>query len=131
VIRDVLTLTVATALLGAGCARKPDGRVAPKEAAAGADSVFIDVINDNYYDARVYAIYDGGARHPLGTIDGNQRVDRLAIPWRPRTIVFEVTLLVEGGTYRSDGMNVAAGDLVEIRLPPNIGSSVFFRRVSR
>ena len=39
----------------------------------GGDSVFVEVVNDNYYDARIHVVYDGGGRFTLGTVPGNQR----------------------------------------------------------
>jgi hypothetical protein len=129
--RTRVRLIAAFAVLGAACAHKPHPEVTPSEVLSTPDSVFITVINDNYYDARIHAIYDGGARHALGTIGGNERQGGLAIPWQPRPLAFEVILLVDGRVYRSEEMNVPAGDLVLLRLPPNIESSMFFRRVSR
>jgi hypothetical protein len=119
----------AVALVAAACAHHPEARAAATEAPSPPDRVFIDVINDNYYDARIHALYDGGARHALGTVAGNER-QSLTIPWLPRPLVFEVVLIVDGGVYRSERMNVAPGELVQLRLPPNIASSGFYRRVS-
>lgn len=116
-------------LLALACARRRDG--AQLAARALPDSVFVEVINENYYDARVHLIYAGGARHPLGTIGGNQRQPAVAIAWQPRSFVVEVTLIIGGGVYRSDAIDVTAGDVVEIRVPPNLDASGFFRRIPR
>jgi hypothetical protein len=119
------------AWLGVACARARDAHVQPGTLGAARDSVFVEVVNDNYYDARVHMIYAGGARHSLGTIAGNGRQPALAIPWQPRTLVVEVTLVIGGGVYRSDAIDVAPGDVVQVRVPANLDASGFFRRVRR
>jgi len=115
-------------VLAAACAhgRATDVRQAP--AAEAPDSVFVEVINDNYYDARLYAVYAGGARYPLGTVGGNLRQARVAIPWSPRPLVVELLLVIGGGRYVSDALSAQPGEVVEIRLPPNLDASGFFRR---
>ncbi len=93
------------------------------------DSVFVEVINDNYYDARLYARYAGGARYPLGTVGGNLRQARVAIPWTPRPLVVELFLVIGGGHYVSDVLSPQPGEVVQVRLPPNLDASGVFRRV--
>lgn len=93
------------------------------------DSVFVEVINDNYYDARLYVLYAGGARYPLGTVGGNLRQARVAVPWTPRSLVVELFVVVGGGHYLSDAVTPQPGEVVEVRLPPNLDASGFFRRV--
>jgi hypothetical protein len=127
----MLRLTIALAVvLAAGCARH--GRVRPVEldAAPVPDSVFVEVINDNYYDVRIHVVYDGGARVSLGTIGGHQRQGAVAIVWYPRALVVEVAMVIGNAVYVSDKLNVAAGDIFEVRVPPDLESSAFFRRVS-
>jgi len=48
------------------------------------DSVIVVLLNENYYAARVHAVYAGGQRRPLGTIPGNGGHARVTIPWEPR-----------------------------------------------
>jgi len=126
-VRPLLCLAV----LGVACAQPPAVRVQPNAGAVMPESVFVEVVNDNYYDARVHTIYDGGGRHSLGTIAGNRRQIARAIPWQPRSLTVEVTLIIGGGVYRSDAIDVAAGDLVQVRVPANLETSGFFRRVRR
>ena len=104
-------------------------RVRPAEGPAAPDSVFVEIVNDNYYDARLHAIYEGGMRYPLGTVGGNRRQAAVAIPWQPRPLEVTVTLIIGGGAYVSDRIDVAPGDIVAVRVPPNIASSIFFRRI--
>ena len=119
------------AVIGVACARAEDARVPPTTPETAADHVFVGVINDNYYDARVHVIYEGGMRRSLGTIGGNGRQALVAIPWQPGALVVEVTMVIRGGLYRSDRIHVSPGDVLEVRVPANIESSGFFRRVGR
>lgn len=119
------------AVFGVACARAKDVSLQPDTAGTAPDGVLVEVINDNYYDARVHVIYDGGLRRSLGTIGGNGRQAKVAIPWQPRALVVEVTLIIGGGVYRSDRIHVSPGDVLEVRVPANIQSSGFFRRVRR
>lgn len=93
--------------------------------------MFVEVVNDNYYDARVHLIYDGGTRHSLGTIASNARGPTEAVPWLPRPLFVEVTLVVGGGVYRSQAIDVVQGEVLVIRVPANLETSGFFRRVRR
>ena len=94
-----------------------------------ADSIVVNVLNENYYDARIHAIYDGGQRRSLGTIAGNGGQMRVALGWEPRALLFEVSLVTDGSTYVSDPVDVPAGQSIDIRVPSNIRESGFFRRV--
>ena len=91
--------------------------------------MFVEVINDNYYDARLYALYAGGARYPLGTVGGNLSQAQVAIPWTPRPLVVELFLVIGGGHYVSDVLSPQPGEVLQVRLPPNLDASGFFRRV--
>ncbi|MGH7529328.1 MAG: hypothetical protein ACREMN_03010 [Gemmatimonadales bacterium] len=128
----------ALVLLSLACARSRDVTVQRGEgqgAGAGAgdvgDTLFVEVINDNYYDARIHLVYDGGAPYSLGTVPGNQSVPLQSVPWQPRPLVVEISLVIAGGTYRSDRIDVAPGDVLQIRVPADLQDSGFFRRVAR
>jgi hypothetical protein len=95
------------------------------------DSIFVEAVNENFYDARIHAVYDGGQRRTLGTIAGNGGHAEVALGWEPHALVFEISFIVSGEAYVSYPLDVARGDRVEVRVPPNIASSGFFRRVSR
>ena len=123
-----ITTAVALAIVGFGCAslRGPKGAGATQP-----DSVRVDVVNDNYYDARMHAVWAGGQRRSLGTIAGNGGRTRVALAWEPRALVFEVLLITEGSAYVSQSVDVTPGESIEVRVPVNIASSGFFRRVRR
>lgn len=93
------------------------------------DSVYVEAVNDHFYDARIHAIYAGGQRQSLGTIPGNGGEARLTIPWEPRALTFQIMFVVGGQTYRSLSVDVDRNERLELRIPPNIDSSGFFRRI--
>ena len=127
-LRAVLSVVVALPLAVA-CSRGNKALVVVDEAPAIADSVTIDVVNDNYYDARVYAVYVGGAKHPLGTVRSYNSESGLRIPWQPRPLVFEVHLVTGFQRYLSYQIDVFSGDYVQLRLPANFEVSDSFRKI--
>lgn len=119
---------VALALLGVACGSNQvvyDAAGEPQP-----DSVYVDALNDNYYDARIHAVYTGGQRRTLGTLAGNGGHLEKALGWEPHALVFVVSFIISGKTYVSHPVDVSRGERVELRLPPNIDQSGFFRRVS-
>jgi hypothetical protein len=93
-----------------------------------ADSVYVQVTNDHFADARLYAIYDGGARYPLGLISGKSKGPLQAILWNPRPLMLEISFIAEPGLYYTEDLMLERGDVVQITIPPNIATSAFFRR---
>ena len=126
-----ITLAVAAAFLAAACGRVPGTSRDDPTPAAGPDSVLVDVLNENYYAARIHAVYGSGQRHSLGTIAGNGGRTEAVLAWEPRALVFEVLLVTAGVTYLTQPVDVAAGESIELRVPSNIAESGFFRRVRR
>lgn len=123
---------VALALSCVGCAILPgSSKGDPVGGQARPDSIRVDLLNENYFATRVHAVFSGGQRRSLGTIDGNGGRTRMALAWEPRALVFEVLLITDGATYMSLPVDVAPGESIEVRVPPNIGESGFFRRVRR
>jgi hypothetical protein len=126
-----IILVVAAVCLGAACGRGPGMSRGEAPAAAGPDSVVVDVLNENYYAARIHAVYASGQRHSLGTIAGSGGRSEAVLAWEPRALVFEVLLVTAGATYLTQPVDVAAGESIELRVPSNIAESGFFRRVRR
>lgn len=93
------------------------------------DSIDVEVINQNYYEANIYAIYGGSLRRRVGHVRGTGTRTNFVIPWHPRSLAFEIDFVIGPGTYLSDRVDVARGDAVELTIPPNIDESGFFRRV--
>lgn len=117
--------TAILLVLSAGCA----GRQARDEAVP--ENVVIEAFNDHFYDARVHAVYTGGQRRSLGTIPGNGGSTRAMLAWEPHALVFEVSFIISGAEYVSHPVEVSPGEHLEVRLPPNIDQSGFFRRATR
>jgi hypothetical protein len=122
-----LLIVVALALLSAACASRQGGNRTDAEQPA---DIIIEAVNDNYYDARVHAIYAGGRRRSLGTIPGNGGRTQISLGWEPRALVFHVSFIIDGAAYASYPVDVTPGQHVMLRLPPNIRESGHFRRLS-
>jgi hypothetical protein len=42
--------------------------------------------------------------------------------------VFEISFIAEPGVYYTDKLVLERGDVIRLRIPPNIATSAFFRR---
>lgn len=128
----LIIVAVALAFAVGACAWLPGVRRGDGAAAqTRPDSIAVDVVNENYYDARIHAVYAGGQRRSLGTIAGNGGRTRIALAWEPRSLVFEVQFVTDGTTYVSLPVDVVPEQSIDLRVPSNIGESGFFRRVRR
>ncbi len=117
-------------LVGVACAGNRGGiEVVHPESSMVRDSVTISVFNDHWYDARVYAVYGDAMRYPLGVIGNKRDAGPFTIPWQVQPLAMEIDFVIESGRYVSDEILVDPGDLVELRIPPNIAASGFFRRI--
>lgn len=119
-------VTISCVACWPGGSRGAKGGAVPRP-----DSVRVDVLNENYFAARIHAVFDGGVRRSLGTIDGNGGRARIALAWEPRPLVFELLLITDGSAYQTYPVDIAPGDSMELRIPMNITGSGFFRRVRR
>ena len=124
-------LPLSCVLFIVACGGRGAMRVAQGGDPAFREDVSVRVINDNYYSARIRAVYDGGNRYIIGTVESHRTADDFVIPWQPKMLWFEIDLIVGPGLYLSDRVHVEPGDLVELRLPPDLEQSGFFRRVRR
>lgn len=127
--RQIMT-AAALALVAIACARSPSGAKGGA-VAARRDSIAVDVVNENYFEARIHALYEGGQRRSLGTIAGNGGRSRMSLAWEPRSLVFEILFVIDGAAYVSLPVDVAPGESIEVRVPSNISESGFFRRLRR
>ncbi len=128
--RTIMT-ALAITLFGVACAGLPGAQEGGRAPQPEPDSILVNAVNENYYDARIHAVYVGGQRRSLGTIAANGGRTRMALAWEPRALVFEVLFVTDGATYVSHSVDVAPGESIEIRVPANISASGFFRRVPR
>lgn len=128
----LMITAVALTLFCAGCASLPGVRKGDRAAGQPRpDSIHVDALNENYYAARIHAVYVGGQRRSLGTIAGNGGRTRMALAWEARSLVFEVLLVTDGAAYVSLPVDVAPGESIDVRVPSNINESGFYRRVWR
>jgi len=93
-----------------------------------ADSVFVRVTNDHFNDVRIHAHYEGGSRYALGMVVGKSQGPLTGFLWQPRALVFEVDLIGPDEAYFSDEVVASRGDVIQLTIPPNIASSLFFHR---
>ena len=124
-VARAVTRCMVVTILAVGCARWRGSGAA----AARPDSILVHVLNENYYAARLHALWAGGQPRSLGTIAGNGGQASVMVAWEPRALVFQVQLVTEGSVYQSHAVDASPGDSVEVRVPSNIGESGFFRRV--
>jgi hypothetical protein len=129
--RRALAGALTGLLLAAACGGKGEVSVEhADEPDQGPDSVYVHIINNHFYDARIHAKYDRGQSYSLGTVVGSDEQGRsTAIAWSPQPLVFEVLLIVASERYVSYEINLERGDVVQLTIPPNIGSAGTFRRV--
>jgi hypothetical protein len=128
-LRQIM-MAAAIALVAGACARSSGGATGGA-GMARRDSIHVEAINENFYDARIHAVFTGGQRRSLGTIAGNGGKARMALAWEPRSLVFEVVFITDGAAYASLPVDIPAGESIEVRVPMNISGSGFFRRLRR
>ena len=127
-ISALVLFVSAVCLLGAACGGNRGGiEVVHPESSSARDSVTISILNDHWYDARVHAVYGGAMRYPLGVVGNKRDAGPFTIPWHVQPLAIEIDFIIESGRYVSDEILVDPGDLVELRIPPNIAASGFFR----
>lgn len=127
-MRNLLLVSVGVSLMVlAACTGGSPAGAPPAPSAE--DSVTIHVLNQNYWDATIYWIYEGEVRRRLGIVRGNQDEAEFKVPWSPRMLAFEVDLIVAGGVYLSQAVSVSPDGYVDLTLPANLQTSGFFRRI--
>ncbi len=124
------TMLVTCVVVAVACGSGREVKVRRAVAPAVQDSIYVQVVNNHFSDARVYALYESGARYPLGLVVGKGRAQEAAILWQPRPLIFEISFIAEEGVYLTEELILDPGDLIQLNIPPNISSSAFFRRVS-
>ena len=87
---------------------------------AGAQRVRIDVLNRNFADATLRAVVDGAHRR-LGTVRGHSSATfRLDWPYS-RPLRIEIDLLA-GGSCITPVVDVDPGEVIDLRIEPNLRS---------
>jgi hypothetical protein len=123
-----LTLAALSLVVAAACGGGKEIEVRHAVTPDAPDSVYVEIVNEHFYDARVYVLYEEAARRPLGLVVGNTTAMPVAVPWQPRPYVFEISFIAESGLYYTEDVVLEPGDVIRLRIPPNIATSAFFRR---
>lgn len=106
----------AAAVVSAGCGLLGHGRTGPEGDARNRD-LTMHVINENFYDATIYAV-SSGYRKRLGVVGGNKE-DTFTFRWAPQELRVEIKLLAVGSTT-TYSLPVDEGDVLELRVQPDL-----------
>ncbi len=90
------------------------------------DSITITVVNDNFYDANIFAQYEGQIRDRLGIVTGNTS-QTFRLRYYPGLLIMQMQL-IGVGTALSNELVVGPGDVLELRLQPDLHRRVIRRR---
>jgi hypothetical protein len=102
-------------LVAAGCGTLAGERDSTWTVADTRDESFsIEVRNDNFNQARIFARWNGDRRR-LGEVGGNQS-RTFNLDWRTQDLRLEVDFLAGGG-FVSDRISVNPGDRLYFRIP--------------
>jgi len=104
-------------LLGvsSGCSMIPRGERPPPGARSQNEPVMLEVTNQNFQDAHIYAIWDG-FRERAGLVNGNT-TQTLRLQSRDGQLRVEVDF-VAGGGYVTDAIQVWRGETIRLIIPP-------------
>jgi hypothetical protein len=101
---------IALSVLVGGCARNPGAD--PYE--AGARPIRVDVLNRNFNDANVWAVYRA-ERIRLGTVTGKSE-STFQLPWKGAEPVQMEIDLVGGERCTTDALTVDEGDVLYLEI---------------
>ena len=112
-------LSVALALGAVGCASLSGGesRTGWDVGSSEEQVVELQITNQNFKDARIYALW-GGERRRLGMVSGNTS-QTFRVQWRPgANLRIEVDFLAGGG-FVSESVSTWPGEAFEFIIPAN------------
>lgn len=110
----------AVALTACSMGGGGEPRADPFSGANGGDSdgpVFIEVRNDNLYEARIYAVWDG-TEFRLGTVRGKS-TQTLETRWRAGDLHVRVDVIA-GGELTSQRLNAWPGETLLVIVPHDL-----------
>lgn len=114
---SVTRIASMAALLVAGGACGPTPQPVTSATPAETQTVTIEVVNQNFYDANILANYEGEVQRRLGFVQGFQ-TDTFTLPWRNHQLVM-ISQFVGGGGVVSNILTVSPGDVLEFRILPD------------
>ncbi|HWP39150.1 MAG TPA: hypothetical protein VNL18_16500 [Gemmatimonadales bacterium] len=104
-----------------GCAPAGGGgapRVAPEdEEERPAPELTLHVKNQNFYDATLYAVSEGGAQRRLGVVRG-LRDETIKFRWLHAELRIVINLIAAGAAY-TESIPVTEGDELELIIRPD------------
>jgi hypothetical protein len=90
------------------------------------NEIALRVINQNFYDARLYARWRNGRRVSIGHVTGFDE-ETFVFRWEYFDIQVEINLLSVGIHY-TPWMNVERGDQLELVIDPSLDKRIRIRR---
>lgn len=106
------------AMFTAACMWLPGGKVEPDEFAEEVpDHLTVEVQNDNFYDATIYAVRQG-QRLRVGWVGGHT-AETFEFKWPALDLSFEIALLAVG-SYFTYPLPVDRGDQLGLRVLPDL-----------
>ncbi len=78
-------------------------------------NVLITVLNDNYWDATIYANW-GGTRERLGLVIG-KTTETFTFNWRREDVQFDVRFIGDGG-WRTEPIVIYPGEHLDLQILP-------------
>jgi hypothetical protein len=89
----------------------------------GQPTTRVHVENQNYLDANVYVIGNGGARQRLGTVTGNTNQDFVIPDYiisPANTVRFLIEPIGSNAAPISNSLSIQPGQTVTLTIPPNV-----------
>jgi hypothetical protein len=110
-----VVLVALLLVVSSGCSLIPRGERPPPGTRSQNEPVMLEVTNQNFQDARIYAIWDG-FRERAGLVNGNT-TQTLRLQSRDGQLRVEVDF-VAGGGYVTDPIQVWRGETIRLIIPP-------------
>ncbi len=121
---SVVSCVVAVAL--AACGRSVGGGPNDEFEPRRGQELTLEVRNQNFYDATLYAVWQSGLRYRLGTVSGNGK-RTFTFRWQSLQLQIEIDLLSVGKHF-TDPMPVDKGDELELVIEPALDRRIQLRK---
>ena len=110
-------------LLLTACATGRKNSGDPFAQSRGEQQIHIRVLNQNFYDATIWAVVRGARHSKLGTVVGKQDAD-FTMPWTfSEPLQLEIDLLTGNQRCRTDPLTVDPGDILELQITVDFGQT--------
>jgi hypothetical protein len=122
-VRLAILACVSVSLMGCG---RVSSRPEELPVVLRDNEIALRVINQNYYDARLFARWRNGHRQSIGHVPGFNE-ETFVFRWQYFDLQVEINLLSVGIHY-TPWMNVERGDELELVIDPALDRSIRIRR---